>query len=138
MDCRHVQDAILDSLIDRAALTPGIHEHIAACPACAAFAARQMAVDAGLRQALAAPVVSARLRAAVRERIRHESRPVWRDVLPDVVHFASCGVATVVSLLALPFDPAVVLAVALVTTLASHAVLTAMHGSLDAAGESGI
>jgi anti-sigma factor RsiW len=138
MDCRHVQDTILDSLIDRGALTPDIDEHIAACPACAAFAVRQTAVDAGLRQALVAPELTARLRAVVRERIRHESRPVWRDALPDVVHFASCGVMTMVSALILPFNPLMVLAVGASVTVLSHGVLTAMHGSLDAAGDSGI
>lgn len=138
MECRHVQDTILDSLIERTALTSAVDAHLAACPACAAFAARQMSIDAGLRQALVAPHLSARLRADLRERIAQESRPLWRDGLPDVVHFASCGVMTVVSVLILPFHPMTVLAIGAGATLLSHAVLTTMHGTLDAAGDSGV
>ena len=138
MECRHVQDTILDSLLERSALTPAVDEHIAACPACAAFAARQMTIDAGLRHALVAPHFSARLRAEVRERIDQESRPLWRDGLPDVVHFASCSLMTAISALILPFHPMTVLAVGAGATLLSHAVLTTMHGSLDAAGDSGV
>lgn len=138
MDCRDVQDAILDALIDRGAHMRAVDEHLASCPACVAFAARQRAVDAGLQHAMVAPVISAGLRAAVRERIRHDSSGVWRDALPDVVHFASCGAMTVVSALILPFSPMVVLAVGVGATLLSHAALTAMHGSLDAAGDSGV
>ncbi|HZM62562.1 MAG TPA: hypothetical protein VFB85_22305 [Vicinamibacterales bacterium] len=138
MDCRRVQDTILDSLIERSALTPAVDEHVASCPACAAFAARQMTIDAGLRNTLVAPHLSARWRAEVRERIDQESRPLWRDGLPDVVHFASCGVMTVVSVLILPFNPMTVLAVGAAATLLSHAVLTTMHGTLDAAGDSGV
>ena len=138
MDCRHAQDAILDSLIARDGRTAAVDEHIAACPACAAFAARQIAIDTGLRQALVAPHVSARLRAEVHERIDQEARSVWRDALPDVVHFASCGAMTVVSALILPFNPLTVFAVGAGATLLSHALLTAMHGTLDAAGDSGV
>ena len=137
MDCREVQDTVLDSLLDGSRLPAAVGAHLAACPSCAAFAERQAAVDAGLRRALTAPAVSARLREAVRERIRDE-RPVWRDALPDVVHFASCGAATIVSVLILPFNPLVVLAVGAGATVLSHGVLTAMHGSLDAAGDSGV
>jgi anti-sigma factor RsiW len=137
VDCRDAQETILDSLIDRRALTAAIDAHIAACPVCAAFAARQKAVDAGLQQTLMAPDVSARLREAMREQIRQRSRRVWHDALPDLVHFASCGAMTLVSVVILPFSPMVVIAVGLGATLLSHAVLTAMHGSLDAAGDGG-
>jgi hypothetical protein len=44
---------------------------------------------------------------------------------------------TLVSVVILPFSPMVVIAVGLGATLLSHAVLTAMHGSLDAAGDGG-
>jgi hypothetical protein len=43
-----------------------------------------------------------------------------------------------VSVLVLPFNPLVVLAVGAGATVLSHGVLTAMHGSLDAAGDSGV
>lgn len=136
MDCQQVQDQLLESLIvDEPPMRVAIDAHLTTCPACAAFAARQARLDAELRVVLGPPILSTRVRAVIRERIRHERRPVWSDVLPDVVHFASCGAVTIVSLVLLPFHPTTVLAVAAAATMLSHAVLTAAHGSLDAAGD---
>ena len=35
----------------------------------------------------------------------------WTDLLPDAVHFASCGVVTVIGLVLLPLGAPVVLAI---------------------------
>jgi len=139
MECERIQEDVLESLTGPhpPAIQAAIEAHLLTCAACAAFAARQKTLDAGLRAALAAPTLSPRVRALVRQQIRHEPSSVWSDWLPDVVHFASCGLVTVVSLVVLPFHPATVLAVAVGATMASHAVLTAAHGSLEAADDCG-
>ena len=79
--------------------------------------------------------LSPRFRAAVRERVRHERGVFWTDLLPDAVHFASCGVVTVLGLVLLPLGAPVVLAIAAAGTVLAHVVLTAAHESLDAAEE---
>jgi predicted anti-sigma-YlaC factor YlaD len=140
MECERIQEEVLESLCEPrpAAIQAAIESHLLTCPACAAFAARQARLDAELRVALAAPTLNPRLRAKVRLRIRHEPRSVWSDSLLDVVHFASCGIVTIASLIVLPFNPATVLAIAVGATMVSHAVLTAAHGSLEAVDDRGL
>jgi hypothetical protein len=82
-----------------------------------------------------APPVSPTFRAAVRERVRHAKRTLWPDLLPDVVHFASCGLMTGLALVWLPLSAPVTLGVAAVGTLLAHVVLTAAHDWLDTAEE---
>jgi anti-sigma factor RsiW len=137
MDCERVQEEILESLIEpcSAAVQAIVDAHLITCSRCAAFAARQARVDEGLRAALVPPGLNRRLRAVIRERIRLEPSSAWPDMLPDAVHFASCGVVTVVSLVFLPFSPSVVLSTAAVVTMISHAVLTAVEGAWDAADD---
>lgn len=140
MDCERIQEDVLESLIEPhpPAIHAAIEAHLRTCKACARFAAQQTRVDASLRAALAVPMLSPRVRAIVRQRIRREPSSVWPDWLPDVVHFASCGLVTIVSLVVLPFNPAVVLALATGATMLSHALLTAAHGTLDAADDGGL
>jgi len=84
---------------------------------------------------LAPPRVSPHVRAAIRERVRHERRQFWSDLLPDAVHFASCAVVTLIALAWLPLSAPVVLGIGVLGTLFTHAVLTAFHESLDAADD---
>jgi len=79
--------------------------------------------------------VSPHVRAAIRERVRHEGRQFWSDLLPDAVHFASCAVVTLIALAWLPLSAPVVLGIGVLGTLFTHAVLTAFHESLDAADD---
>ena len=140
MECAHIQDELLESLIEPrpAAVRALIDAHLHTCATCARFAATQAQVDAGLRAALQPPVMSPRVRALVRERTRREGVPaLWPDYLPDLVHFASCGIVTIVALVLLPFSASTVIAVGVGTTMISHAVLNAARGSLDAAGDAG-
>jgi anti-sigma factor RsiW len=139
MDCEHAQQNILESFVEAIPMDVQavVDAHVAGCAACTAFAAKQRALDLGLTARLAPPAMSPRFRARLRERIRHDTRPAWPDLLPDAVHFASCGVATLVSLAVLPVSAPVVLAIALAGTFVSHVVLTAAHDSLDGAEEAG-
>lgn len=140
MDCTRAQEEILESLIDaRAADVWALVEaHMAGCAACTAFAKQQQALDRALAMHLVPPAVGPGFRARVRERARHETRVFWTDLLPDAVHFTSCGVVTVVALVLLPLSAPVVLAIAAGGTLLAHAVLTAAHDSLDAGDETGL
>jgi len=53
------------------------------------------------------------------------------------VHFGSCALVTMVSLVLLPFNASAVLAVATGATIVSHALLTAVQSAWDAAGDVG-
>jgi predicted anti-sigma-YlaC factor YlaD len=140
MDCQRAQDEILESFIEpRPADVQAVLEaHLASCAMCTAFAEKQRAIDRRLASLLTPPIVSPRFRAAVHERVRHEQPIFWSDFLPDAVHFASCGVVTILGLVWLPLSASVVLTVAAAGTVLAHIVLTAMHDSLDAAEEAGL
>jgi hypothetical protein len=135
MECDRAQAAILESLADPPSgdEQAEIEAHLAGCQSCAAFARAQRDLDRQLSVRLSPPPLRVGFRAAVRERARHEARTFWPDLLPDALHFAGCGVGTVLALIWLPLSAPVVLACAAAGTLLTHVVLTAAHESLDAA-----
>ena len=137
MDCDNVQDAILESLIEShdADTRAMIEAHIAECRSCTAFVERQLALDRQLGATLVPPMLSDGFRASVRARLSHDARTFWSDLLPDVIHFASCAVVTVVGLVWLPLSIPIVLAGGAAGTILTHMLLTAAHESLDAAEE---
>lgn len=104
-----------------------LRAHLAGCPACAAFAASQQALDLRLRAMLPPPELSPAFRPALRRRIRRESIRLWSPSLLDVVHFASCGAATIVSAVLLPFDALIVLGAGAAATTVSYLVLAAVR-----------
>ena len=137
MDCQRAQDEILDAF-DTARpvdVQAAVDAHVADCAACAAFARKQRALDRQLATMLVPPRLAPRVRAAVRERVRREPRLFWSDLLPDLVHFASCGIVMVIGLVWLPMSAPVVLSLGAIGTVLTHAVLTAFHESLDAADD---
>src|SRR4051812_17222909 len=122
MDCREAQDEILERLSGEGARA--VEEHVAGCPDCAAFSARQAAVDARLGAALRPPELSAAFRSKLRQRIRRESR-LWPETLPDLVHFASCAAATILCAVLLPFAAGPVLGIGAVATVITYVVMVA-------------
>ena len=129
MDCQDARAEILQLLDDG---LPGeepaeLRAHLAGCPACAAFAAKQQALDLRLRAMLPPPELSQAFRLALRRRIRRESIRLWSPSLPDVVHFASCAAATIVSAVLLPFDALIVLGAGAAATTVSYLVLAAVR-----------
>ena len=140
MDCLQAQHAIVDAFIEppSAQTRAMIEAHIADCQSCAAFAEAQRDLDRRLTARLAPPELGAGFHAAVRARVRREARLFWSDLLPDAVHFVSCGVVTVLGLIWLPLSVPVVLAVGAVGTMLTHIALTAVHDSLDAAEETAL
>ena len=135
MDCPTTQDAILESFVDplHADVQSRVDAHLAGCPACAAFAQAQRDLDRQLSARFAAHDLSRGFRATVRARARREARVFWWDLLPDAVHFSSCGGVTVLALIWMPLSAPVVLASAVVASMLTHVLLTAVHESLDAA-----
>ena len=138
MDCRSVEEAILDSLENAGAASVDreIDMHLAGCPACTAFAARQQSVDAQLSRILAPPALSLGFRKALRKRIRREAMQLWADSLPDKVHFLSCGFATVMCAILMPFHPAVVLSIGTAATVVTYVLMTAVRNFFESAEES--
>ena len=135
MHCQQVQDEILEALNESrsADVQAAIDAHVAVCVTCAEFAGKQRSLDRRLTAMLVSPRLAPRVRALVRERIRRERQLFWSDLLPDAVHFASCGVVTTIALVALPISAPVVLGIGVIGTVFTHALLTAFHESLDAA-----
>jgi predicted anti-sigma-YlaC factor YlaD len=140
MECERTREAILDSLLEPQSgeVQAMIDAHVAGCRSCAAFMLAQHDLDRQLSVHLRAPMLQPGFRAAVRRRVRQESRSFWPDLLPDALHFASWAVITLLALFWMPLSTPVVLAVAVIGTLLTHAVLTACHETLDASEESGL
>ena len=140
MDCQRAQHETLESFHEPrpADMQAALEVHLAGCAMCAAFAGKQRALDRRLTSLLTPPLVSPRFRAVVHGRVRQERPIFWSDFLPDAVHFASCGVVTILGLLWLPLSASAVLTVAAAGTVLAHIVLTAMHDSLDAVEEAGL
>src|ERR1044072_7183148 len=102
MDCREAQEEILE-MFDGAP-SAEVHAHLAGCPACAAFAARQSALDRDLAAMLEPPQLSPEFRSSLRRRIRREAPKLWPEALPDIVHVTSCLAATILCAILLPFS----------------------------------
>lgn len=139
MDCRKAQEAILESFDDAggAEARREIHAHLADCPACAEFAARQKTVDARLGRLLTAPEMSPGFRKTLRKRIRREETRLWTDSLPDKVHFASCGLATVLCAIFMPFDAAAVLISGTAATVVTYILLAEVRCFFEDTGDPG-
>jgi anti-sigma factor RsiW len=136
MTCEHVHEHILDALTDAppAPIAAEIAAHLAGCPACTSFAARQRTLDARLTAMFPSPVLSPAIRRTVRARMRDEKLSVWRDSLPDLVHFVSGGLATIWCVRTLPYDPSSVVGVAAAVLFASYALVTTVRRSFEDAG----
>jgi len=137
MDCERAQDEILEACDTArpAEVQAAVAAHVADCADCAAFARKQRTLDRQLTSMLVSLQLTPRVRAAVRERVRGERQLFWSDLLPDLVHFASCGIVMVIGLVWLPISAPVVLSLGAIGTVLTHAALMAFHESLDAADD---
>ena len=130
MDCRQAQEEILEMFDGSPAAE--VHAHLAGCAACAAFLARQTAVDRELGAIFEAPALSPGFRSALRSRIRGEVPKAWPDALPDIVHVGSCLAATVLCAALLPFGAGPVMAIGATVTGATYFLVLATRSLLDA------
>ena len=135
MDCERAQEWILESFDEHRpatmAMPAEMASHLHDCPGCQQFLARQQSIDARLTAMLPSPALSPAIVDHVRAQVREASPSFWRDNAPDLVHFASGGIATIWCALAFPFDTATVLAAGASIVLASYALLTAARHSLE-------
>jgi anti-sigma factor RsiW len=125
MDCERLRDELLDD-------PGGNPAHLAECPACAAFAARQRALDADLARVFRPPSLSPSFRPALRARVRRERTRAWMEALPDIVHFASCGAATLACAAFAPLAATTVLTSGIAIALGSYVITTALRQSINA------
>jgi predicted anti-sigma-YlaC factor YlaD len=133
MDCQFVRARIRETFDDKATLAADatVATHLADCPTCSAFARRLAALDAQLVQTLAPPSLSPAFRTGLEARIKKEPGPSRLDGLLDLVHFASCALATLVLALILPINSAAVVAVGVTAALTSYVALSIVRGSFD-------
>jgi anti-sigma factor RsiW len=133
MKCHEIEESILDALDGKSSPEQRrvIEAHVASCAACAQFAARQLALDITLVSALAPPVMTPMSRLALRARLRHDAVTARRDSLPDLVHFASFGVATLALAWTLPVSPSIVVSGGLTIALLSYVVLSVIRSSFE-------
>ena len=131
MDCSTATDTILDALATGTPVGATVEAHLATCAECARFALRQRALDAQLASVLVAPALSASFRSTLRQRMRHERRQTWLDVAPDIVHFASCTVATAVCAVLAPANMVTIAGVGVSVALSTYVALTLLRESLE-------
>ena len=136
MDCQKAQEEILESyLADRSRAVSGfsraLDAHLSGCPGCARFAASQQAVDERLARTLVSPSMTTTFRSDLRKKIRREAGSPWSDRLPDIVHFASCGLATAGCAFLLPFDAATTVGAGATAALLTYVLLTTVRNSFE-------
>jgi anti-sigma factor RsiW len=129
MDCQQLRERVLEALDEprSAAIDAAVDAHASSCPDCARFIASQRALDDRLARAMRAPVLSPAFRSNLRSRMRRERARVWMDALPDIVHFASCAVATLVCAAVAPLATPTVFAGGAAIALSSYVVLAAVR-----------
>jgi len=140
MNCHDVRAGILES-VDEDPSTPSrieLDAHLAGCSDCREFAAKQQALDAQLSALLESPQLGPGFRAKLRRRIRRDAVRLWPATLPEIVHVASCGAATIACAVLLPFDAVMTLFGGAGVTILSLFVLTAVRDVFERAEEGSI
>jgi hypothetical protein len=133
MTCHEAEELLLESFDE----PPGpvvrraLDAHVAGCRACSAFAAQLRAVDAKLAAVLAPPAVPASLAPGIRTRVRRERIAALAENLPDIIHLAGCGAATVVSAALLPFDARITIAAGLGFTCVTYVFMAVVRWSIE-------
>jgi hypothetical protein len=133
MTCHEAEELLLESFDEPPVpvVRRALDAHVAGCRACSAFAAQLRAVDAELAVVLTPPVVPASLAPGIRTRVRRERIAALAENLPDLIHLAGCGAATVVSAALLPFDAAITIAAGLGFTCVTYAFMAVVRWSIE-------
>ena len=135
MDCQTVQEHILESFEETTpeAMQGAVAAHLAGCPRCAAFAARQRTLDARLTTMLVPPEMTPASRLTLRRALRQQPRREWFDATPDILHLAGGALATVVGSVLLPFDASTIVGAGTAATALTYLLLTAVRESFEEA-----
>jgi hypothetical protein len=133
MTCHEAEELLLESFDEAPppVLRRALDAHVAGCRQCSAFAAQLRTVDAELTAVLKPPAVPASLAPAIRARVRRERIAAVTDNLPDIIHLAGCGLATLVSAALLPFDPPVTIAAGLGFTCVTYVLMAVVRWSIE-------
>jgi anti-sigma factor RsiW len=138
MKCQEVRAAILESLEE--VVSPErvseIDFHLGGCEDCAWFSAVHRSLDGRLNVLLVSPDLSPGFRARLYQAIRRDTRQVWSPVLPDVVHFLTCGAATVLCAILMPFQASLTLGIGAAGTCLTYLLATAVRDVFERADES--
>ena len=137
MTCHEAEELLLESFDEPpvSVVRRALDAHVAGCRGCSAFAAQLRAVDAELAAALTPPAAPASLAPAIRSRVRRERITALGESLPDIIHLAGCGAATVVSAALLPFDASITIAAGLGFTCVTYVFMAVVRWSLEATGQ---
>jgi hypothetical protein len=137
MNCEECKDKILD-LFDRAGaekVSLNAEAHMAVCTDCAAFMRKQTTIDTRLAALLIPPEMSDQFETELLKEIRQNRKRCNSEVLPDVVHFATCAVATIVCAFVLPIAAPNVFAAGIITAFLTYVLMTMIRDSLQDAGQ---
>lgn len=139
MHCHEARELILESLDGAvpAGVDADLAAHLAACSECHGFAAMQEALDFRLAASMPSSELPPAFRPELRRRAGRDPLRAWPEWLPDAVHFASCGAATLVCALMLPYPAATTLAIGGAVTGATWLLRAMYQGSLEEIGELG-
>jgi anti-sigma factor RsiW len=139
MNCDQAEELLFESydveLKFRAAdvSSETLQRHLATCDACSELAAQLRVVDARLSAVLRPITAPASIAAGVRRHQRQERQARVRESLPDIIHLAGCGAATLLSALLLPVEISLTISVGITFTGLTYMALALMRSSLDAA-----
>jgi hypothetical protein len=133
MTCQEAEELLLESFDEAPApvLRRALDAHVAGCRECSAFAAQLRAVDAELATVLTPPAVPASLAPAIQARVRRERIAALAENLPDIIHLAGCGAATVLSAALLPFDARITIAAGLGFTCVTYVFMALVRWSIE-------
>lgn len=135
MECHQIQELILESFegVPSREAQGRIDAHVRTCAECSRFALVQKTLDDRLSTLLVPPpIFSPVSRAALRRRIHGDATTAGRaDLLPEIVHFGSFGIATLVMAAVLPVSTPVVAGIGVTVALASYVLLSVVRETFD-------
>ena len=134
MTCAQAEDHLLESIDEpfAADVRRAVDRHVSSCNSCATFAAQLRAVDARLVAALPPIAAPESIAMGVRRQQRRDRASTLTDSLPDVIHLAGCGAATILSAALLPVEASVTLAAGVAFTCFTYVVMAVVRWSLEA------
>jgi hypothetical protein len=133
MDCDRAQEEILDSFDEATSrdIQPQVRAHLDGCARCARFELSQKSLDMRLSTALRPPQLSPAFRSVLHGRIRRDTRGIWREALPDILHLVSCAVATLLCAVFVPSGSLAIFGAGTIITALTYLLMTAIRNSFD-------
>jgi hypothetical protein len=137
MTCQDAEELLLESFDEAPApvLRRALDAHVAGCRECSAFAAQLRVVDTELAAVLTPPAVPASLAPGIHARVRRERIAALAENLPDIIHLAGCGAATVASAALLPFDARITIAAGIGLTCITYVFMALVRWSIETTGQ---